>query len=211
MIKTLSVHDFAKSRVLTGKVEIFSAIDAKEVHACSELCSAHQFGLHTTAKIHEGENLVVASANTVIAKLLQRDFTNYMPFYVTLGSGGDLEQVAKSDTGGRVAPEVGDTEVRSVVAKLPIVQVTSPASTSPSPSPSPSPDNPTTLWTYVAIARPHEALTTSLNELAVETLNGTLFSHYVTPVDDSGRATRYVKSSLEYLIVRWSFSLELIT
>jgi hypothetical protein len=211
MTKLISARDHVTPKVLNGRVEIFSAIDAKLVHNCGVLCSAHQHGLHITAKIHEGQNLIVASANTIMAQLLQRNFTDYMPFYITMGDGGDLEQVAKSDTGGRVAPETTDTEIRSVIAKLPIVQVTSPASTSPSPSPSPSPDNPTSMWTYVAIARPHEALTTSLNELGVETLNGTLFSHYITPVDDTGRATKYVKSSLEYLVIRWSFSLEMIT
>jgi hypothetical protein len=210
-VKSISIGDEARAKALSGRVELWRAVRPDCSMCDAHFCSAHQYEIEFKELIHCGDNLIVDSANTILAELLRRNFTDYMPFYITVGDGGDLEQEAKVDTGGRVGPALTDTEVRSVIAKLPIVQVTSPGSASPSPGLSPSPSNPTSTWTYIAIARPHEALTTSLNELGVETLNGTLFSHYITPVDDTGRATKYVKSSLEYLVVKWTFSLELIT
>lgn len=192
--KRILIHDEYRPKTISGRVQLWSSPADKD-WSFDKL-------------LFEGNNLVVADANTIMAQLLQRNFADYMPFYIVVGDGGDLEQAAKVDTGGRVAPAITDDEIRSVVARLPIIQVTSTPVTSPSPSP--SPESTTTMWSYVAAGRPHEALSTSINELGVETLNGTLFSHFVTEAGDDGRARKYVKTSLEWLIVRWTFSLEVL-
>ena len=142
-------------------------------------------------------NLVVDTAQDMVLGLLKRQFTDYAPAYIVLGSGGDLEQVSKQDFCARVAPAVSDTSVRAVVARLPIIQIT------------PDPDDETS-WDYITIARPHEANTTALNELGLETANNTLISHVVTdPESGQVRAQKFVKSSLEYLVVRWTMTFTL--
>ncbi len=141
------------------------------------------------------KNLVVDSAQEVIAGLLRRDFANFIPQYVTIGDGGDLEQDAKVDSGARVAPASTDTVVRSVVAKIPIVQVIA---------------NEDGSWTYVAIAGKNEAVTPAINELGLESANGTLISHFVTEATQNGRARKYPKSSAEHLVIRWTLSFSLL-
>lgn len=145
--------------------------------------------------LFQGDNLVVTSAQSIIVGLLKRDFANFTPHYITIGDGGDLEQVAKIDSGARVAPADTDTEVRRVITKLPIVQVENTSETS---------------WTYVAVASKGEAVTPALNELGLEAANGTLMSHYVTPSNGDGRATTYPKVSGEFLVIRWTLEFTLI-
>jgi len=141
------------------------------------------------------KNLIVNSAEDVIAGMFRRDYENYMPYYISIGSGGDLDQTTLLDTGERVAPALTDTKIRSLVYRIPIIQANTVSATS---------------WTYVAVARPYEALTTSLNELTLETLNGTLISHYVEPaLPGEVRAEKHVKSSLEYLVIQWTLTFNL--
>jgi len=145
-----------------------------------------------------GDNLVVNSAETVLVGLMRRDIAAYIPQNVVIGTGGDLEQVSKLDSGARVAPAATDTEVRQVIARLPIVQVVYDEAADPN------------TFTYVAIAKPSEATTGSLNELGLESANQTLISHYVTePAAGETRAKKFPKSTLEYLVVRWSLTLTL--
>jgi hypothetical protein len=144
--------------------------------------------------VHEFNNLVVNSASSVLLGLLQRDFGNFAPTNIGIGDGGDLEQDAKIDSGARVAPAATDTEIRSAVSKVPITQVEVDAT------------NPNKI-TYIAVAKPTEAVTPSINELTLESANGTLISHFVTESDSTGRARKYPKSSLEYLIIRWTIEL----
>lgn len=145
-----------------------------------------------------GSNLVVNDAEKMLVGLLRRDIANYIPQNVVIGTGGDLEQVSKLDSGARVAPAATDSEVRQVLARLPIVQVEYDAEANPN------------QWTYVAIAKPAVAVTGQLNELGLESANGTLISHFVTQPDPGEvRARKYVKSTLEYLVVRWTLTLSL--
>lgn len=145
--------------------------------------------------IFSRKNLIVDTAADVVAGMFRRDYENYMPYYISVGSGGDLDQTTLLDTGRRVAPAVTDTRIRSLVYRIPILQANTVSNTS---------------WTYVAVARPHEALTTSLNELTLETLNGTLISHYVEPAPPGEvRAEKHVKSSLEYLVIQWTLTFDL--
>ena len=144
---------------------------------------------------HAEDNLVVDSAETVIARLMMRDTADYLPYCIHLGTGGDLTQEGKYDAEARVAPATTDTEIRSSLIKLPIVKVDRLSENQ---------------WTYIAIAEPSQALTTSLNEMTLETFNGTLISHYVTlPEAGQVRSKRLVKTSLFYLVIRWTFTLTL--
>lgn len=145
----------------------------------------------------QADNLVVNSASDVIVGLLRGQVEDFLPSYISVGSGGDLDQNTGSDTGARVAPAVEDTSMRSTVARIPISTTED--------------GNLTNEWAYVAVARPHEAISPMLNEFGVESANGTLISHYVSAADESGRATRYCKTSLEYLVIRWTYSFTVAT
>lgn len=145
----------------------------------------------------QAKNLVVNSASDVIVGLLRGKVEDFLPSYISVGAGGDLNQTTGTDTGGRVGPQVEDTSMRSTVARIPIATTED--------------GNLTNEWAYVAVARPHEAISPMLNEFGVESANGTLISHYVTAADSSGRATRYCKTSLEYLVIRWTYSFTVAT
>jgi len=152
---------------------------------------------HSTVLI-DGKNLIVDSAKTVILGLLARDFGAYAPYYIGIGDGGDIDPESGFDTGARVPPAATDIKIRSSIAKRPIVQADRTISGN------------TSSVTYGAVARPAQAITSSLNELTVETINNTLVSHYVEiPAPGEVRAKKHIKSSLEYLIVRWTFTIEL--
>jgi hypothetical protein len=147
--------------------------------------------------ILDAPNLVVNGAAKALAKMMQRSFSEFMPRFITLGSGGDLEQLSKVDTGARVAPAVTDEDIREVIARLSITLV----------EPDLTVDN---AWTYTAIARPVEALSALINEFGVESENGTLISHFITATPPGDvRSEKFSKSSLEYLVVRWTFTLTL--
>ena len=146
--------------------------------------------------VFEGKNMVVAGAQGVVAALLRGDVDNKLPSYISIGSGGDLDQDTRIDTGSRVGPAVTDTSLRRTGYRIPIVTTEDGASA--------------VNWKYVAVARPHEALSPVLNEFGVETEDGTLISHYVTAAAPDGRATQYCKTSLEYLVIKWEFTLNLV-
>ena len=140
------------------------------------------------------KNLVVASAEEVMIGLLSRDFTNYAPYYVCIGDGGDIDPETGFDAGERVPPATTDVAIRSLILRIPIIQT----------------DVTDNTVTYTAIARPHQGLTASLNELTLETMNNTLISHYVEQSAPAEvRAKKHVKSSLEYLVIRWSLTFTL--
>lgn len=145
--------------------------------------------------IFEAKNLVVSSATTALVQLLRGNVADYLPAYISIGSGGDFSQSTLLDTGARVGPQITDLALRAVTARIPIIHTEDGANS--------------TTWSYVAVARPHEAISPIINELGVETRAGTLISHYVTDADDAGRSLRYCKTSLEYLVIRWTYELSL--
>ena len=145
--------------------------------------------------VFSAKNLVVSSATTALVQLLRGNVADYMPAYISIGSGGDFSQTTLLDTGARVGPQITDLGLRAVTARIPIIHTEDGANN--------------TTWAYVAVARPHEAISPIINELGVETRSGTLISHYVTDADDAGRALRYCKTSLEYLVIRWTYELSL--
>ena len=145
----------------------------------------------------QADNLVVNSAADVVVGLLRGKIEDFMPSYISVGSGGDLAQATNLDTGSRVGPAVTDMAMRSTVARIPITTTEDGAFTNE--------------WSYVAVARPHEAISPLLNEFGVESANGTLISHFIAPEDTTGRATRYCKTSLEYLVIRWTYTFTVAT
>jgi hypothetical protein len=145
----------------------------------------------------EARNLVVNSASDVIVGLLRGNVADYLPTYISVGSGGDLDQSSGLDTGARVGPAITDTGMRSTVARIPITTTEDGAYSNE--------------WSYVAVARPHEAISPLLNEFGVESADGTLISHFVAAEDATGRATRYCKTSLEYLVIRWTYTFAVAT
>jgi hypothetical protein len=185
MNKSVSTQDSLKAS-LSGRLQVYS------------IPSDKKFPMECLGDpVIDHENLVVNGASTVLSKLLQRSFSEYMPRFITLGSGGDLEQLSKVDSGSRVAPAVTDDSMREVIARLPIILV----------DPDETAEN---TWTYVAIARPVEALSAIINEFGVESENETLISHFVTAtLPGESRSEKFSKSSLEYLVIRWTFTLNL--
>ena len=135
------------------------------------------------------KNMVVKTAETGIIGVLKGDM-DYAPAYLVIGDGGDLEQISRVDSGARIGPTVDDTAMRSIIAKIPIVQVT---------------DQGNDCWTYAGVARPHEAISPMINEFGVESINGVLYSHFVSEPNAAGRSTRYCKTPLEYLIIEWEY------
>lgn len=142
------------------------------------------------------DNLVVSSAINVLVQLLRGKYEEYLPSFISIGSGGDLSQSTKLDTGARVGAAVTDTSMRATTARIPIVTTQDGENGN--------------RWYYIAVARPHEAISPIINELGVETRNGTLISHYITAPDAAGLATKYTKTSLEYLVIRWRYELSLL-
>lgn len=139
------------------------------------------------------KNMIVKSAEAVIVGLLKGD-PAFFPAYIVVGDGGDLEQTSRVDSGVRNPARLEDSAIRSVVARLPIVSVI---------------DAGADCWRYVAVARPSDAHSPMLNEYGVETQNGLLVSHFITAAADSGRATRFCKTSLEYLVIEWEYCFSL--
>ena len=146
--------------------------------------------------LFEGENLVVEGARRSIVNLLRGNFQDFVPSFISVGGGGDLDQTTLVDTGSRVAPLATDSRLRDLQYRIPIIKTED--------------GNNPNEWAYVAVARPAEAISQKLNEFGVESRNGTLISHYITAPDQSGRATTYVKTGLENLVIRWTYSLQVI-
>lgn len=146
--------------------------------------------------VFEGKNLVVTGAQVALARMLRGETNDYVPSYISIGGGGDFDQDTKLDTGGRVSPALADTSMRQVSYRIPIVATEDGATEN--------------SWCYVAVARPHEAITPLINEFGLESRNGTLLAHFVTEAETDGRAKQYCKTSVEYLVVRWCFTIGLV-
>ena len=174
--------------LLQGRVSVFrvpAEVEYKDVLA------------HYGTPLFSGNNVVVENSKTILQNLLRGKIQDYLPSFISIGDGGDSTQAAGIDTGTRVAPDVADATMRSTVARIPIIQTIYVDSDT---------------WEYVAVARPNEALASIINEFGVEAANGSLLAHFVTDPDaTTGRATRYIKTSLEYLVIRWQFTLRTST
>lgn len=170
---------------ISGYLELYSCPDGKD-----------PLNTRNCSPILAKKNLIVNSAKESIVNLLA-GVPGYRPTYITIGNGGDYDQVSKTDT-GLMSPAMNtDTSVRRLIYRLPIVtqEILSDSS-----------------WRYVAIAEPESFTANDIDEFAVETGTHTLISHVITEESGPGaRATKYAKSHLEYLIVKWTFTLSLDT
>lgn len=142
--------------------------------------------------IIDEHNEITSAAGEAIVGLLARDPDTYLIDTIAVGKGGDFEiDPPHNDTGARVAPDPGEREIRSLVEALPIQ---------------------TTLkngmeFTFSALARPEQAVSTDINELALLTRSGLMVAHYVTPVDGV-RAEKKPKSTY-FWIIEWTLRFDL--
>jgi len=146
----------------------------------------YQYGV--LEPIIEEHNEITDAAEEVISGLLARDPDNYLIDTIAVGKGGDCEiDPPHNDTGARVAPDPGETEIRSLVEALPIQQTLRTGNE----------------FTFSVLARPEQAISTDINELALLTRNGTMVAHYVTPLGLLGRAEKKPKSTY-FWIIEWT-------
>lgn len=170
---------------ITGRPSLFSA------SSCVDPLDTNNWTL-----IHEGKNTICSGMYQSVTNLLMRNFDDWQPTTIVTGYGGDWDQAVTANQGSRQPPDFTDTIVRKPLFYAPIVQVL--------------PSAPGRFY-YVAIIRPADGTTDLLdparpyiNELGLLAHNGTLLAHYVTPLAAGGSiATRYSKSNVAWLIIRW--------
>lgn len=173
-----------------GRVKVYAVADLAELE-------------HASPVVDSG-NVVCSGFYDCVQRLLMRDFEDWQPTNITIGYGGDYNQptdpvaTPPSDQGERVAALNTDTYVRKEITSIPLVQVTEGDIISER------------RFTYVAIARPFEAVTDEedatkpfINEFGLKAYNDTLLAHYITPEDVTGRAERFQKSSVTWLVINW--------
>ena len=143
-------------------------------------------------RVREYRNSVTTASSDVIRSLLARQFEDKMISRIAMGDGGDLEILPPhNDTGQRVAPDPGETGIRSLVEALPILIVSQDVDD----------------IRYTALAKPEQAISNEINEFALLTRDGTMVAHFVTEeVTPGGRARDYPKTSWEYLAIRWKLT-----
>lgn len=143
--------------------------------------------------LYRGVNHICDNAVLLLLGLLGRDFDNKMISKVHIATGGDLDPVTGLDTGARVAPRDEETKVRQLLFACPVANF----------------ETDSTKVTFTAVAKTNEANSDTINEFALVSEDGTILSHFVTQADFTGRAAKYVKDDLLYLVVRWKIYPEL--
>lgn len=174
----------------TGRVRVYAVEDMDQ--------------LDSAEPVVDSGNVVCVGFYDCLQNLLMRNFEDWQPTSITVGYGGDYDQPADpdatppTDQGERVAPLFTDTYVRKSITSIPIVQVLEGDIITER------------RFTYVAIARPYEAVTSDstptkpfINEFGLKAYNDTLLAHYVTPADDDDRAERFQKSSVTWMVIKW--------
>jgi hypothetical protein len=135
------------------------------------------------------KNHISDSAVDILLGLLGRDMDNKIVSTISIGTGGDVNPTTGLDTGARFAPEDGETEMRQPIFNAPIAHVET--------------DSINKRITYTAVLKTEEGNSDSINELGLLSEDGTMMSHFITPVGGGGRATKYEKTDLLYMVVRW--------
>lgn len=135
-------------------------------------------------------NSITDAAEDVVKGLLNRDFENKMIDVIAVGKGGDSEiNPPHNDTGARVPPDPSETEIRDLVEALPILIS----------------EEVIGGIRYSGIAQLHQANSDDINEFAILTKDETMVAHFVAEeVAPLGRATKYPKTTIMYLIIRWT-------
>lgn len=160
--------------------------------------------LESAVPVVDSGNVVCDGFYDCVQNLLMRNFEDWQPTNITVGYGGDYNQPVDPDAtppvdqGERVAAVATDTYVRKEITSIPLVQVKE------------GPIIAERRFTYVAIARPFEAVTDPtdeerpfINEFGLRAFNGTLLAHYITPEGSDGRAERFQKSSVTWMVINW--------
>lgn len=138
----------------------------------------------------EMHNHISDDAIDILLGLLGRDQEDKMVTVISVGTGGDLNPATGLDTGARVPPEDEEEEMRRAIFDAPIAHT--------------EVDSINKRITYTAVLKTEEGNSDTINELGLLSEDGTMLSHFVTPADlVSGRATKYEKTDLLYMVVRW--------
>ena len=110
--------------------------------------------------------------------------------FIDVGDGGDADPISKADTGIRVAPVSSETKIRNRISRLNIDWVKSS----------------TGFKEFIAVVDPGQ-LNRSFNEIALITNSGKMLSHHVfEPESLNGRAKKYIKTSLLWVIYTWKIT-----
>jgi len=135
-------------------------------------------------------NHISDSAIDILLGLLSRDLDNKVVSTISVGTGGDINPATGLDTGARFAPEDTEEAMRRSIFDSPISHVETDAINK--------------RVIYTTVVKTESGNSDSINELGLLSEDGTMLSHFITPPDPlSGRATKYVKTDLLYMVVRW--------
>lgn len=135
------------------------------------------------------KNHISDSAIDILLGLLGREVDEKAVSIISVGTGGDINPATGLDTGARFAPLDTEDEMRQSIVNAPIAHVET--------------DSINKRITYTAVLKTEEGNSDAINELGLLSEDGTMLSHFITPADMSGRATKYVKTDLLYMVVRW--------
>jgi hypothetical protein len=140
---------------------------------------------------YRGHNLICDSAVDIILGLFSRDLDGKMISKISVGTGGDLDPDTHMDTGARVGPREDEEHMRQSIFDCPIANVES--------------DLINHEIVFTAVAKQEEANSAVINEFGLLSEDGTMLAHFVTEADPlTGRAKRYNKTPLLYMVVRWT-------
>lgn len=137
-------------------------------------------------------NLIADDAEKIILGLFGRDIDNKMISYISVGTGGDLNPVTLLDTGARVAPLPEEESMRREIHREALANVET--------------DEENLKNIYTAVVKPEDSISSDINEFGLFSQDGTMLAHFVTDPDLSGRAKKYDKTALLYLVIRWTWS-----
>lgn len=149
----------------------------------------NEFGVQWRISDH---NLVADDAEKIILGLFGRDLDNKMISYISVGTGGDLNPTTLLDTGQRVGPEPEEGSMRREIHRESLANVET--------------DKANVKNIYTSVVKPEDAISTGINEFGLFSQDGTMLAHFVTDPDISGRAKKYDKTALLYLVARWTWS-----
>ena len=135
------------------------------------------------------KNHISDSAVDIILGLLARDVDNKVVSTISVGTGGDINPATGLDTGARFAPEDTEDTMRQSIFDAPVAHVET--------------DSINKRIIYTAVLKTEEGNSDSINELGLLSEDGTMLSHFITPAGGGGRATKYEKTDLLYMVVRW--------
>jgi len=137
------------------------------------------------------KNHISDSAIDVLLGLLARDIEAKIVSTISVGTGGDINPATGLDTGARFPPQDTEETMRQPIFDAPIAHIEK--------------DLINKRIIYTAVLKTEAGNSDSINELGLLSEDGTMLSHFVTPADPGlgGRAKRYEKTNLLYMVVRW--------